>query len=347
LTVVFEKAIQCSSVAPDGSDFKLTGPSGVSITSATCGGNTVSIQLSGPIYVGGMNQLELVTGDDGNTLIDVCNQQLPPGQTITFATGDTVHAQIQDQVKLGCNIDTIEYMGPVGEGINVWDWTFDSTQLQSGQNQRVIYTSAKFGTETAVLTVSNGFCSESTEVSIVLNNSLKAVFEATNLLCPKDKAYFSDSSVGPIASYNWIFGDGTGSNLAVPPPKQYPDLPEDKNYNVQLIIGDGAGCFDTASQVIQSIANCFIAVPSAFTPNGDGINDYLYPLNAYKAVNLEFRVYNRYGQLVFQTTNWTIRWDGNMNGVPQPVGTYVWTLRYTNSDTGQKVFQKGTSVLIR
>ena len=83
------------------------------------------------------------------------------------------------------------------------------------------------------------------------------------------------------------------------------------------------------------------------TPNGDGFNDYLYPLNAYKADNLEYNVYNRFGQLVFHTTDWTHKWDGTISGKPQSTGTYVWTLRYTNHDTGKKVFLKGTSVLIR
>jgi gliding motility-associated-like protein len=95
------------------------------------------------------------------------------------------------------------------------------------------------------------------------------------------------------------------------------------------------------------VQSCYIAVPSGFTPNGDGINDYLYPLNAYKAINLEFRVYNRYGQLVFETKNWMNKWDGTINGKQQPTGTYVWMLNYTDSDSGKKYFLKGTSVLIR
>ena len=348
LTVVFDKNILCSSVASDGSDFRLTGPSGVTITGASCGanpGNTVNIQLSGPIYVAGANQLTLVTGSDGNTIIDACAQELPAGQVINFRTGDTITAQIGYQVHLGCKIDTIDFTNPGEGGINLWTWTFDSTQQRSGENQEVVY--PVLGDKTAKLVVSNGFCTDSTAVAVDLNNTLKAAFEATNLLCPNDKAYFSDSSTGSIVSYHWDFGDGTVSSAQYPPPKQYPDLPNDKNYNVLLVVSNGPGCFDTAVQVIQAIANCYIAVPSAFTPNGDGINDYLYPLNAYKAANLEFRVYNRYGQLVFQTTNWTIRWDGKVAGEPQAVGTYVWTLRYTNTETGAKVVQKGTSVLIR
>jgi gliding motility-associated-like protein len=88
-------------------------------------------------------------------------------------------------------------------------------------------------------------------------------------------------------------------------------------------------------------------VPSAFTPNRDGINDYLYPLNAFKATNLSFKIFNRYGQIVFETTDWTQKWDGTIKGKNQPSGTYVWTLSYTESDTGKNVSVKGSSTLIR
>jgi gliding motility-associated-like protein len=58
-------------------------------------------------------------------------------------------------------------------------------------------------------------------------------------------------------------------------------------------------------------------------------------------------VYNRYGQIVFQTKDWTRRWDGTINGQPQGTGTYVWTLSYIHTDTGIKVVKRGTTVLIR
>ncbi len=102
-----------------------------------------------------------------------------------------------------------------------------------------------------------------------------------------------------------------------------------------------------AFQDLKVLKSCYIAVPNAFTPNGDGLNDFLYPLNAYKADNLEFKVYNRLGQLVFSTTDWTVKWDGTINGQPQDTGIFVWTLQYTNRDTGKHVFMKGSTVLIR
>ena len=92
--------------------------------------------------------------------------------------------------------------------------------------------------------------------------------------------------------------------------------------------------------------SCYIAVPSAFTPNNDGLNDFLYPLNAYKATDLQFRVYDRWGRTVFETRDWTRKWDGTINGVPQPTGVYVWILQYTD-EKKQRIFLKGTAALIR
>jgi gliding motility-associated-like protein len=87
-------------------------------------------------------------------------------------------------------------------------------------------------------------------------------------------------------------------------------------------------------------------VPNAFTPNGDGKNDFLYPLNAYAATDLRFQVFNRYGQLIFETRDWTKKWDGTMNGQPMESGTYVWILNYTDG-SGKKLSQRGTTIMIK
>jgi gliding motility-associated-like protein len=103
---------------------------------------------------------------------------------------------------------------------------------------------------------------------------------------------------------------------------------------------------DTAYHIINVAENCYIAVPSAFTPNNDGKNDYLYPLNAYKATGLVFRVYNRTGRIVFETRDWTRKWDGRINGAEQQTGVYIWTLDY-NDAGGRRVSLRGTTALIR
>jgi gliding motility-associated-like protein len=90
-----------------------------------------------------------------------------------------------------------------------------------------------------------------------------------------------------------------------------------------------------------------IAVPTAFTPNNDGLNDNFKPHNALKADQYEFKVYNRWGQLVFQTRDWRQAWDGRISGVQQGSDVFVWMLSYTHRDTKKQVFQKGTVMLIR
>ena len=70
-------------------------------------------------------------------------------------------------------------------------------------------------------------------------------------------------------------------------------------------------------------------------------------MNAIHAMQLEFRVYNRMGQVIFFGRDWTQKWDGRVNGLAQATGVYAWTLSYIDRDSKQRVFKKGTSLLIR
>ena len=107
------------------------------------------------------------------------------------------------------------------------------------------------------------------------------------------------------------------------------------------------GCTDVAKKKVTVFDHCNIDVPTAFTPNNDQLNDKFGPHNALKADNYEFKVYNRWGQLVFRSTNWKDRWDGTIKGIPQQPGVFVWMLNYTHRDSKQQVFKKGTVTLIR
>lgn len=132
-----------------------------------------------------------------------------------------------------------------------------------------------------------------------------------------------------------------------PAPQRYTTAGFDRLYPVQLIVQSDKACYDTAVKYLKVANNCRIAVPSAFTPNNDGLNDYLYPLNAYKVSNLLFTIFNRQGNQLFSTKDWTIKWDGTFKGEQQAAGVYIWQLQYTDADTGKRVTSKGTTVLIR
>lgn len=351
LELVFTKPIKCSSIAADGSDFKITGPYQVNIVSAVAGACTNSasaniiIRLANPVVHQGTYTLTLINGIDGNTIIDECAQITPAGSFLNFTVNDTVSAVFDAKLLYGCKQDTISVVHDGRNNVNKWDWSFSNNLTRSTRTAEVIYTS--YGEKKVTLAVTNGFCSDTTTQTINLDNELKARFISPEVACPSDLTNFTDTSIGNIISYQWNFGLGFSVYQRNAPAQVYPQAAVEKNYNVQLIVGNSLGCSDTAMHNLKVVYTCYIAVPSAFTPNGDGINDYLYPLNAYKADNLIFRVFNRYGQLVYATTAWTKKWDGKINGQPQANGTYVWMLIYTEHDTGKKVQQKGTTVLIK
>jgi len=204
---------------------------------------------------------------------------------------------------------------------------------------------------TTVYTLSvsdNPACVSTATVKVIVKNAfvVKAAFSAPEFLCrPKDTAVFLNASEGNINNWFWDFGNGQFSS-AKDTMISYDISSNAMGYNVMLAVTDTARCADTTYRHMAVVDNCYMAVPTAFTPNGDGLNDYLYPVNAYKQKDLVFRVYNRNGQLVFISRERTKKWDGRINGLLQQTGVYVWTLNYTDA-SGKKVSLKGTTTLIR
>ncbi|HEY4107841.1 gliding motility-associated C-terminal domain-containing protein [Puia sp.] len=352
LQLVFPKKINCSTIAGDGSDFTVLGSTLVTVVGAYGECDTanlsyrVLVKLSAPLLNAGNYRIYLAPGSDGNTLVDECGFTSPAG-SLPFTTGDTVSADLlTDQVLLGCKTDTIVYHYPSVNGVNQWQWIFDGADTSLLQDPPTrLY--PVFDTKNVRLVVSNGYCTDTANLSPILGNAIDAGLEVPDILCPKDYAAYLNKSTGTLDSWNWDFGDGATFSGETPPEHLYPLTGIETKYTVTLVVGNTLGCYDTAAQQIDVLRSCYIAVPNAFTPNGDGLNDFLYPLNAYKADNLSFKVFNRFGQMVFESHEWTQKWDGTLNGHAEPTGTYVWMLDYVDRDTGKHIFQKGTALLIR
>jgi gliding motility-associated-like protein len=118
----------------------------------------------------------------------------------------------------------------------------------------------------------------------------------------------------------------------------------EQTYSIE--IKTNTGCVTIDTQQVKIIKGVDIFVPTAFSPNGDGRNEVLRP-NLMGVKELEFfRVYNRWGQLLFETkTKWD-GWDGKVNGKTQATGVVVWEAQALGVD-GKTYTQKGTSVLLR
>lgn len=183
------------------------------------------------------------------------------------------------------------------------------------------------GSYEVVVTDANG-CSDSTFVSV--SDDLPypyAAFdyriEGENVI--EQEVQFLNNSIG-TSQWTWFFGNGETSN------EEDPRYRYDRagDYLVQLVSSNGY-CADTAYNYVNIDPMLLVYVPNAFTPGVNGINDYFFPQG--EGIELEsydMFIYDRWGKLLWQTGNFSKKWDGtNMfSGEQVPVGTYAYMIKF-------------------
>ena len=112
-----------------------------------------------------------------------------------------------------------------------------------------------------------------------------------------------------------------------------------------LEVMDIAGCKGWDTVFIKVYAGPTYYVPTAFSPNGDGRNDIFRPIPSGIVKTNWFRVYNRFGNLLFETNEWLKGWDGRYRGRKQPIGAYVWMIQGVDNN-GKIIEKKGTVILV-
>lgn len=145
---------------------------------------------------------------------------------------------------------------------------------------------------------------------------------------------------GNIASYDWTPANGL-DNSSVASPIASPL----STTTYQLIVYSDKGCTATGKVTIGIFR--YLAMPNAFTPNGNGKNDVFRIPPSLSVKIRSFTVYNRWGERVFLTKDSSKGWDGTIGGKLQPTGTYVWQIEYEDVLTGKPITVGGTVILIR
>jgi gliding motility-associated-like protein len=145
--------------------------------------------------------------------------------------------------------------------------------------------------------------------------------------------------------YEWQPATSLSNPKIANPTANYNGSFESIKYKVYVY--NEANCVDSAFITVKVFKTApQVFVPTAFTPNGDGRNDFIRPI-AVGITKIEyFRVFNRWGEMVFSTTNNEFGWDGRIGGKEQSSGTYVWLVKAVDY-TGKAFFAKGTATLIR
>ncbi|MBI5371504.1 MAG: gliding motility-associated C-terminal domain-containing protein [Sphingobacteriales bacterium] len=350
--LLFSKPVRCSSISPDGSQFLISGPQGASITRATgttCINNPVTqkirVRFNAVLLIPGTYQVQLNPGA-GSPLVDECNVPLSTASAVFFTSFPGVSADFTYSIEESCQDSRYSFFHNGNNGVNSWNWAFGNTGSSVLQNPVQLFTGA--GQHTIRLDVSNGSCTDRVEKTIVQSAGIAAAFETDAVLCPGDTLHILNKSTGSIDRWDWDFGNGLTSSLPQPRSVQYGPVSRETVYSIKLTVTNNRlNCSDTARRSVRVLSSCIIAVPTAFSPNGDGLNDFLFPLNSERMEQLQFSIYNRAGQLLFQTRGQGGKWDGRVKGQLQEPGIYVWVLSYTQPGTLRKILLRGISMLVR
>ncbi|HLL44919.1 MAG TPA: PKD domain-containing protein, partial [Segetibacter sp.] len=186
--------------------------------------------------------------------------------------------------------------------------------------------------------------SDSMSATIVVSSKPKSSYTFTpNPPRENTPVDFSNSSI-EATRFTWHFGDDdtltTSSQETIQHVYNFTG-----SFNSCLIAVNNFGCQDTTCQNIVARIIPVIDVPNAFTPNGDGINDKVY-VRGFGITKITWRIYNRWGTLVFETTDRAQGWDGTYNGIVKPKEVYHYALAVEYSDK-TKYEKKGDITLLR
>lgn len=141
-----------------------------------------------------------------------------------------------------------------------------------------------------------------------------------------EEVNFNNFSSG-AATYDWTFGDFTGVFNEENPIHSY-DQPG--YYLVQLIAYTDFGCSDTTSQAILVNQPLIYYVPNTFTPDDDDFNPTFNPImsEGIDIFGYNLLIFNRWGEVMFESNDYEFGWDGTYGGKIVPDGTYIWKIRY-------------------
>lgn len=259
---------------------------------------------------------------------------------------------ISDKVKASFTTDTIScapydavftYTGLGGQNFL---WSFGDNTTSTDKDPVHTYTNP--GTYFVKLIVTDpGTCNliDSALATIVARGKPTSKFVFTpNPPQSNTPVNFTNQSFGAIR-YQWNFGDGEIINTT----KRDTAIEHAYNvggtYNACLIAYNDAGCTDTSCATIVAKVIPAYDVPNAFTPNGDGINDNVN-VKGFGIKNIDWKIYNRWGTLLFQTNNLKQGWNGRVNGILQPQDVYTYILEVEFYD-GKKDLKKGDITLLR
>lgn len=212
-----------------------------------------------------------------------------------------------------------------------------------GNAQTYVWNNNIFGTDVMVVPLQTSTyivtgsdindCTNSASVTVTTVPLPTAAYHAIQEIIPSWDHTFQllDQSLGNPVSWVWNFSTGdqfTTQNVEYVFPEE-----ANGNYTFTLEVKNDFGCSDITEGSIYVNSLFSLYIPNSFTPNGDENNNYFHIFS--QNINMDYfsvRIYNRWGQIIFQSSRPDFEWDGTFNGVLCPQGVYVYTIMYRDSD---------------
>ncbi|MEL6864933.1 MAG: PKD domain-containing protein, partial [Bacteroidota bacterium] len=262
---------------------------------------------------------------------------------------DSVQVGVQEQTEIDaedvtiCEGESVEIMAN-GEASS-FNWS-PGTAMNNSRIRNPIVSP----TETLTYTVTGqlGTCApDEATVTVNVIPSPDIYLTPQRFFYPGQKVDLNIDEINENYTYNW-FPDLGLSCSTCPRPFVVPE--RSSNYSVEVIDME-SGCVDTFSTEVNLLEHCpddIMSVPNIFTPNGDGNNDVLrLHISPSIAEIKSFKIFNRWGEMVYATADIQDFWDGNINGKPAQNGVYVYLLEVPCEIKGTVIMKSGDITLLR
>lgn len=328
-----------------------------SIPDTVCAGDQVSLTAtpSGGTGTFAYDWSSIPGGFSAHQASATDNPTSPIQYVIVVTSGGCIHSDtipvfVRPLPSSNFSIDTLLCVGEETDAsvlggvivTNNYDWNFGNAVIKSGTGSGPYQVSWDVsGTWPVDLTVTDQYgCSSNTVIDVKVNPNPVASFIASYDGCQPLIVQIVNNSTG-AATYLWDFGDGTAGTDTV----STHSYPLEGSYTITLF-ATSEGCTSTSSATVTSYCDQ-VFFPGAFSPNGDGTNDFFHEIGALQVISLYYVVYNRWGELIYETSDQNASgWDGTYKGTKCDVGVYVWYAEATFLSGDQFKF-KGDVTLVR
>jgi gliding motility-associated-like protein len=239
------------------------------------------------------------------------------GVVVPFTTTIAVHpiplVDIPSQFATGCDAVNLSFSDTSTANAGCfYAWDFGDNSTGTGSSTNHDYTVGGTYTVSVIVTSQYGCVgSNSGQVGIIVYTSPTAGFTMSDdeLSIIEPMVMFTNISSSNTIGWEWDFGDTTTSTLSSP----VHTYQHQGTYNVRLVATSNGGCTDTLEQPLEVNPEYTVFIPNAFTPDADGINDVFFVYGA-EITTLELKIFDRWGNLVFESDDQYEGWDGRANG---------------------------------